>query len=272
MFAAHLERSKTNHSPKTHYEQGLNGRRILAWLEERGINGVAAITTEVVEDFKTSRRFDKVSAARINAELNTWKIATKIAVEEWGLLPERALKMFVKLREPRPQPHRVGLTKADLEAFIAAEEHPGYRALFRTVLGTGMRDDEARHLEASDIQPPWIVVTPKAGWSTKNYRYRSIPVSAATVKAARTFVKAKPDLNLEAKAVWKRIRAAAKAAKITLHFSMHDLRRAWASHMLMAGNRLEDISKWLGHGDLVTTMRYLRVVSDAAPDPKRLPF
>ena len=42
--------------------------------------------------------------------------------------------------------------------------------------------------------------------------------------------------------------------------------------MLMAGHRIELISKWLGHADLITTMRYLRIVSEEKVDPRRLPF
>jgi integrase len=233
----------------------------------------------LVEDYKEGRRKQpsrkdpnqKVSAARVNRELDTWKQAMKVAIE-WDWAAPVVLGAFVKIREPRPQPHQIGLTRKQIDAFLKAETHAGYLALFRTVVGTGMRDDEARHMEESDIQPPWIVVTPKPGWTTKGYRYRSIPASDATVKAARAFVKAKAKLNLDQKAIWKRIQAARKTAGIPLHFSMHDLRRAWASHMLAAGHRIEEISKWLGHADIMTTMRYLRVVTIDAPNPETLPF
>jgi integrase len=294
LFGEHFRRSKTNHSKKTNYEQGRNGRRILAWLESRGIASIRQVTRDVVEDYKTARRFARdrkrldakgelvkgVSAFRINAEINTWIQVTRIGIE-WGLVADGALKAFVKLKEPRAQPHRIGLTKAEIERFVAAEEHPGYRAFFRVVIGSGIRDDEARHMSESDIQPPWLIVTPKPpgacechpdGWNTKGYRYRSIPISAATAKAARSYVAVKGDISLEAKTVWNRVQAAAKSAKVAKHVSLHDFRRAWASHMLAAGNSLQDISRWLGHADIMTTMRYLRIVTEDVPDPKRLPF
>lgn len=280
-FAELLLRSRTNNTKKTTYEVGLNARRVLAWLESRGVTLARDVDRDLVEDYKEARRFQpsradkkkerKVSAARINRELDTWKQGMKIGIE-WGACSPTVLDAFVKLREPRPQPHQIGLTKAQLAAFLKAEKHPTYRALFRTAIGTGMRDDELRHMESTDVQPPWIVVTPKAGWTTKGYRYRSIPVSKATVKAARAFIAGKAKLNLDPKAIWKRLQAARVAAKIPLHFSMHDLRRAWASHMLAAGHRIEDISKWLGHADIMTTMRYLRVVTTAVPDQSSLPF
>jgi len=271
-FAELLIRSKTNHTRKTTYEIGLNARRVLAWLEGRQTEYTRDLSRDLVEDYKESRRFGKVSAARINRELDTWKGAVKIAVE-MGLCSKATMETaFVRIREPRPQPHQVGLTKKEIKAFLAAEPDPGYRALFRTVVGTGMRDDEMRHMDETDIQPPWIVVTPKPGWTTKGYRARSIPASPATVRAAKTFTAAKAEMSLDPKFIWKRIQRARKAAGIKKHFSMHDLRRAWASHMLAAGHRIEDISRWLGHAELMTTMRYLRVVTTAVPKPSTLPF
>lgn len=128
-------------------------------------------------------------------------------------------------------------------------------------------------MDASDVRKAEIVVTPKPGWSTKGYRYRSITVSPATVKAARAFLAAKPTTNLDKKRVWQRLQEARKSAGIDKHFSLHDLRRAWASHMLSSGAvDIEELSKMLGHADMMTTMRYLRVVSGRKIDPRTLPF
>ncbi len=271
LFADYRERSRTNHTKKTAYENDLNGGRVLTWLEERGITSAHGITKQVIEDYKTARRFAKRSAARINRELQTWKSVMALGVEQGECHPS-LVAAFIKLREPRPLPHRTGLTKDQITAFLAAETHPGYRALFRVAVGSGLRDDELRHMDASDIRPPYIVVTPKDGWTTKAHRHRSIPVTKATLVAARQFVNARPKMVLEAKTVWKRIQAARKAAKVKLHFSMHDLRRAFASHALAAGYRLEQISQWLGHADVMTTMRYLRVVDGGKVDTSRLVF
>ena len=42
------------------------------------------------------------------------------------------------------------------------------------------------------------------------------------------------------------------------HFSMHDLRRAWASAMHHNGAPLKQVSVWLGHAEVATTERSLR--------------
>lgn len=271
LFDDYRERSRTNHTKKTAYENDLNGGRVLTWLEERGITTAHLITKQTIEDYKTARRFKKRSAARINRELQTWKSVMALGVEQSECSPA-IVSAFVKLREPRPLPHRVGLTKGEIERFLRAEKHAGYRALFRLAVGSGLRDDELRHMDASDIRPPHIIVTPKAGWTTKGHRHRSIPVTKATLAAARAFVKARDGMKLEAKTVWKRVQAARKAAKVGKHFSLHDLRRAYASHALASGYRLEQISEWLGHAELTTTLRYLRIVDGGKVDTSRLVF
>jgi integrase/recombinase XerD len=271
LFDEYRERSRTNHTKKSAYENDLNGGRVLAWLEERGITSAQAITKQVIEDYKTARRFLKRSAARINRELQTWKNVMGLAVEQREA-HRSILAEFVKMREPRPLPHRIGLTKGEIDRFLRAEKHAGYRALFRVAVGTGLRDDELRHMDASDIRPPHIIVTPKPGWTTKGHRHRSIPATKATLAAARAFVKARDDMSLEAKTVWNRVQAARVAAGIKKHFSLHDLRRAYASHALASGYRLEQISQWLGHADLTTTQRYLRIVDGGKVDTSRLVF
>lgn len=274
LFSILRERAEQANTEKTAYELHLNLRRVLAWLEERKVFTARQITKTIVEDYKTARRF-KVSAARINRELDAWRRLIKLAIE-LRFAPRHATEHFVKLREPRPEPHRPGLTRRDLTRFLKAVDHPGYRALFRLVLGSALRDEEMRHLEPNDLRPkrrgtPEIVVTPKPGWTTKGYRYRAIPVTPATIKAAESFLAAKPKLNMDKKRVWKVMKAACTKAGVK-RFSLQDLRRSWASHMLAAGHQIEDISQWLGHADVLTTMRYLRVVRSKLPAAKSLPW
>ena len=278
-FASCIEVAKTVNTPKTAYELELDLRRIEAWLRQRSIVDVSQITAEIVDEYKAERRSTRsrsrdaekgVSAARVNRELTSWRRAmttNKKNKEE----RERLDVLFERLREPRPLPHQAGLTRETLDDFLDAVVHPGYRALFRVALGTGMRDDEIRHMDESDIRPPWMVVTPKPGWTTKSYHARSIPITAETADAAREFL-SYVGLSLNQRTIWDVIQQARADARIEQRFSMHDLRRSWASHMLAAGHSLQEISVWLGHRDVLTTMRYLRVVQTKAPKPSSLPW
>ncbi len=280
IFAGALVRSRTNNADKTAYERGLNGRRVLAWLVSRGVQSMREVGRQTVEAYKEHRLREEVGPARINAELGAWKAAMHIAVER-DIVPTAALEFFVRLKEPRPAPHQRGLTMDELDAFLCAVEDERYFWLFRATAGSGIRTDEARHMVAEWVGDASITITPLSpgqcpchpkGWNTKNYRYRTIPITRDTSAAARSFAGVKHSVALDPKTIWKALQGARKASGADWHWSMHELRRAWGSHMLAAGHKLSDVSRWYGHGNLLTTMRYLRVVEDDTPDPDSLPM
>lgn len=264
-----VERARAANTPKTTYELGRNLARVAEWLAARGVTTIGAVTQSHVEDFKTARRFT-VGASRINRELDSWKRLHKTALVERPGGDAAALTWFAHLREPKPAPHHRSATRRELQAFLK-HAPAGYRDLFRLVLGCGLRDEEVRHLEAEDVRTAAIMVTPKPGWSTKGYRYREIPASKETVKAARAWLKARPDLNTDKKRVWTIAMEACAAAEVE-PMSLHDLRHACASHWLVSGVKVAVISKWLGHADLLTTLRYLGIVEEEKVDPAKLPW
>jgi integrase len=299
IFDACAERAYINHTKKTAREDDLNLARVLTWLELRGILTASAIDSVTVDAYKKHRQTHSdrdpekgVSTARINRELTSWKKAMAIAVEDGHAAPV-CLSWFKRLREPRPIPHQIKRSKRELTAFLSAARRlrPEHWKLFRTVLGSAIRDDEARHMSADDIvregsrRAPvhWLVVTPKApgececcpkGWATKGYRYRRIPISAETARAARAFVEAKRRGLIgmgNPKGIWNIIQECATEAGIP-PISLHPLRHAWATQMLEAGHKLNQISQWLGHADVQTTMRYLGVSETEAPRPDSLPW
>jgi len=264
-------RAVTNHTEKTAYELSLNLRRVLAWLERHDPPTLLAedLTKAIVEEYKATRAAT-VSEARINRELDSWRKATKVAVENGA--PADLLDLFEKMREPRPKPHQRRLSKRELACFFKHVD-PRYRDMLRTVLGSGIRDEEMRHLEIDDLveerRARWLTVTPKDGWSTKSYHYRRIPITEATLRAARAFLAAKPPMDK--RWVWEVIQRACAAAELEA-FSMHDLRKAWATGMIDAGNSLQAVSRWLGHRDIITTMRYLGITDERMPPARRLPW
>ncbi len=285
IFAECHRRAVTNHAKKTAYEIGLNLDRVLAWLSSREppIVDATHLSAQVVEDYKESRRFapvrgghGKVGAARINRELDNWKKATRIAIQRHALGAD-ALEWFTHLREAQVKPHQRGLHKRQLRAFFG-KAPPGFRDLFRLYLGAALRDEEAVHLDEADVKRASVTVNPKPpgwceccpnGWTSKGYRYREIPATPATVQAARAFLRVRDELRLhDKKRTWNIVQATCEASKVPA-FSLHDLRRAGASQWLADGVKLATISKWLGHRDIITTMRYLRIVEDEVK-PSRL--
>lgn len=266
------ERADTNNTTKTAYELHLNLRRVVTWCEGRKVVGSRQVDKQLVEDYKTARRFDKVSAARINRELDSWRRMMKMAIE-LNAAHKRVLEAFEKLREPRPDPHRVVLNKAQLARVLKQVAQPAYRALARAALGCALRDEELRHVEARDVRPHEVAVTPKPGWTTKSHHFRVVPISPATRKALLAWIGARDsgELNIDKKRVWEVLQAACDSAKVPAT-SLHELRRACASHWLEAGVPLKTISSWLGHRDVATTERYLGMVGVKLPAGIKLPF
>jgi site-specific recombinase XerD len=266
------ERADTNNTPKTAYELHLNLRRVCSWLEARGIVGSRKIDKQVIEDYKTARRFDDVSAARINRELDSWRRMMKEGVDLNAVHPN-VIDCFVKLREPRAEPHRRTLTKVQIERLIQHMRPPAIKALVRAAIGCGLRDDELRHVEAIDVRKAEVAVTPKPGWTTKGYHFRVIPISAATRKALLTWIEARDSrsVNTDKKAIWLALQRGCKAAGVP-PTSLHELRRAWASHLYERGVALKSVSQLLGHKEVATTERYLRIVTPHLPAGVKLPW
>jgi integrase len=170
----------------------------------------------------------------------------------------------LRLREPTPAPNQRTLSPAQVDLFIKRAYEMlniAYASLFELIAGCGARLDEACHLDAADIDGArqLIRITPKPGWNTKSYRYREVPASETTLKAARTFVRTRSNVSLDRKAVWNQLQKTRAAVGLP-KFSPHDLRRAWASAMHHHGASLKAISAWLGHGSLGVTERYVRVI------------
>lgn len=170
-------------------------------------------------------------------------------------------------REPIPAPNGSTLTGEQVEAVVRKAEEvlrPGYASLIALIAGSGIRIDEARHVEHSDVDDEKKVlrITPKPGWTTKSYRHREVPVSGQTLEAARRFINTRGQVSLEGKAIWNQVQRVRALLELP-HFSPHDLRRAWASGLHTRGATLKQISVLLGHGSLGVTERYVRLTETA---------
>ena len=266
------------HTKKTAASYAHRVLKFIEWAEDRKIRRADEVTFKVMSSFVRSRTAAGNGAATINRALTAVRRMYAFAKRE-GLIEQNPFKQEefaeLKLREPRPKPNATTLSPSQIDAFLDKADEmakPGYAALFRVTAGSAIRIDEARHFEASDVDARRgiLTITPKKNWTTKGYRYREIPISAKTAAAALALVAVREAIALDDKSVWKEIQRIRKAAGLP-QFSMHDLRRAWASDVHANGASLKQVSVWLGHADVQTTERYIRVFEGKSTGHEFLP-
>jgi integrase/recombinase XerD len=194
-----------------------------------------------------------------------------------------------RLEQPRCPPRRAGeaLTVDEVTRLLTlardgATTPTGQRdhALVELLYATGLRRNEALHLELGDVDRRARDVVVRHG---KGDKHRRVPLtrSAYHVLAAyldegrRALTTSHPDSvahvflsvrgrRLDHMALARLLRGFVAGAGIERRVSPHTLRRSFATHLLQGGASLRAIQLLLGHEALSTTAFYLDV------DPREL--
>jgi integrase len=174
---------------------------------------------------------------------------------------------YVRVRDAKPPRF---LTEAECKLLLENCGEALY-PIFYAFLHTGIRLDELRNLEWSDIdlRNRKIHIRQKVKWAPKG-RNREIPVTNELAvilkglkrKSVSSYVFENPGggiLKRKLRRDLMKISAACGFPDVT---KIHSLRHTFASHLVMKGVDLPTVQKLLGHADIQTTMVY----SHLAPD------
>jgi site-specific recombinase XerD len=174
-----------------------------------------------------------------------------------------------EIPRPKRRPTLPGILSAEEVTRILDHTHNlKHWTILATFYATALRANELKHLKVSDIDSQRMVLHVRHG---KGGIPRDIALSPVLLERLRVYFrwrrpsdwlfpsKRHPDQPLDDSSIRMLCRTAGRRAGLPRLVHPHLFRHACATHMLDAGADLRTIQVLLGHSDIRTTARYLRV-------------
>lgn len=205
-----------------------------------------------------TRQKSKNSARGANAALRF--LYTHTLEKDWKIL-----------RDPFPKCERklpIVLSLAEVARFFEALTNVKYRAILMTVYGGGLRASEVVNLKVADIDSQRMQIRIRQGKGGKD---RCVMLSPTLLTCLREYWRIeRPGCDwlfpgepaskaISTRAVWLKVKRAAKEAGISKSMSIHTLRHSFATHLLESGADIRLVQVLLGHRSLSTTALYTHV-------------
>jgi site-specific recombinase XerD len=180
------------------------------------------------------------------------------------------------VRQPRKLPEV--LSPEEVSAFLAAVNSLKHRVILTVCYAAGLRVSEAVRLKGAAIDSQRMVIRIEAGKGGKD---RYVMLSPRLLDLLRIYWKTVHPKEwlfpgdhagepISRFAVEHACRKARKRSGVRRAVTPHSLRHAFAVHLLESGADLRTIQLLLGHRNLATTARYLRIATSkvcATPSP-----
>lgn len=172
-------------------------------------------------------------------------------------------------RKPRRLPSI--LSRAEIEALVAAAHSPRMRAMILVGYGSGLRISEVCHLKVGDIDSKRGCIHVHAGKGNKD---RLVPLPARLLGELRQYWKdarppgpwlfpgALPAQPISMATVLTHLRWTVAQSGLSRRVRFHSLRHAFATHLLERGVDVVTLQAMMGHKKLTTTAGYLHVRTD----------
>jgi integrase len=238
---------------------------------------VEAIARPDIDDYKTARSAEcseqhpnrRITPRTINYEVAVLRTFFYFLIRERNLPITNPCANFKELKDPRAKAKRRPPTYKQEELDQIFEKcDEGERAIFSTLLLTGLREEELCYLtwadvELRDLDNSGIRVSGegKQGFSPKDYEERLIPISRELAEVLAKLPRGKAWV-FSTKAgnrhthLLRRLKEIADAAKVT-GATLHKFRHTYATRLLEGGCDIVTVQRLMGHSDLDTTRQYL---------------
>jgi integrase len=213
---------------------------------------LAKITRLQIDRFLTGLPVKKVSA---NTYLRHLKAAFSQA-KEWGFLRESPCRNIKQLPVDQEIPRY--LTPEEVNRILAAEENPGFRALWLFYLRSGCRRAEALQIQAQNIDYEHRrLIIPR----TKNRRPKVVILTPDLTEVLRSIPVSVGRL-FPWSADWVSHKFQHAARKAGVQARLHDLRHTYGTNLAMAGIDSRVIQEAMGHLDAKATAIYIHLLPE----------
>ena len=251
-------------------------RRLANWCERRGVALLAA-RSEDLWAFLSSEAAAGASARTSARRLAAIRHFYRQLAREGRIGRDPAAELEAP-RLPHALPHTLSEREVTdlLEApDVTSDRGLRDRAMLELLYATGLRVSElvGLHLEALNLRMGVVRVIGKGGrerivplgeeahYWLERYLSRTRPVLLGERRLDTLFPSARRP-TLTRQAFWSLIRRYARVAGIRADISPHQLRHAFATHLLEHGADLRAVQMLLGHQDVTTTQIYTHVARE----------
>ncbi len=254
-------------------------------IEDMQIRNLALNTQETyVEQVERFARHFRRSPERLGPpEIRAWQLhlaqdrhlaasSISVAVAALRFLDTVTLRRPWKVAEDIPHGRQSKalpdvLSPQEVAVFLDAVKTAKQRTILTVCYAAGLRVSEAVALKPGAIDSQRMVIRVEAG---KGQKDRYVMLSPRLLDILRNYWKEthpktwlfpgnRPGEPITRFAVESACREARERSGITRPVTPHSLRHAFAVHLLEAGTDLRTIQLLLGHGNLSTTSKYLRI-------------
>jgi integrase/recombinase XerD len=209
--------------------------------------------------------------------INERKLApstVQIAIAALRFLYKVTLEKKWELKDVIPSPRAakklpVVLSPDEVLRFLDCLRNTKHRAILTTCYAAGLRISEAVHLKLADIDSQRMVIRVAQG---KGQKDRYVMLSPKLLELLRSYWSTArpkewlfpgdfPDRPITRFTLASACEKARRCSGISKPITPHSLRHAFAVHLLDAGTDVRTIQLLLGHRNLTTTARYLRIAA-----------
>ena len=218
-------------------------------------------TKEDLRRFQLHLALQQISPGSINAAVTALRFFFTVTLERPDLV-----RPLTIVNKPRKAP--VVLSQEEVALLLEAAPGLKYKAAFGIAYGAGLRVSEVVALKVSDIDSKRMTLRVEQG---KGQRDRYVMLSPQPLEWLRDWWRAarprawlfpgqkNPVNPMTARQMVRAVHAAAREAGIAKRVTPHTLRHSFATHLLEGGVSIGQVSAYLVHANLYSTLIYLHV-------------